>query len=285
MEYGDLIKELREIKDKAPKLFGVKTGTKLDEMFYSITIEDDKVIRRPLGGLPYLSVMNAVGAPDTGKSVLAEQFATVQAYLGYKVLFVTTEMPANFLYNGIRAKALALGLRMEDIEENIITIDASKSEMLRENIKELLKAMDYAIEKKRTSITIVDSITGFFESREMMARGIVRAVYSFLKDKRQTALLVSQKRSSQSSETAEAAGGLAVAHIVDGSIVFDKKVITNRYESALYGMDIGEVLRTIRIDGCRITAHDDSTHVMWIRENGLIDIGEKLSEYIAKVKR
>ncbi|MCX6774213.1 MAG: KaiC domain-containing protein, partial [Candidatus Micrarchaeota archaeon] len=94
-DIGKFVYSLAELKDKAPQYFGVKTGTKLDNMFY--TTEYDEISKRPiknmLGGIPYLSVMNVVGIPDSGKSVLAEQFAITQASLGYKVLMITTENP------------------------------------------------------------------------------------------------------------------------------------------------------------------------------------------------
>ncbi len=88
-ELGDLAKE-------APKLFGIPTGTKLDEMFFKIEEEDGALVKKPLGGLPYLSVFNISGIPDTGKSLFAEQFAAYQASKGYKVLFVTSRVLPTF---------------------------------------------------------------------------------------------------------------------------------------------------------------------------------------------
>ena len=125
---------------------------------------------------------------------------------------------------------------------------------------------------------MIDSVTGLYEHREVLARQIVRQLFNFLKKWNQTAILVSQKRSSQSSETAEAAGGLAVAHIVDGTIVMDKEVITSKWMANLYGKKMGEVIRTIRIDGCRMAPHDTRTYVFEITDTGLIDIKGPLSE-------
>ncbi|NPA22055.1 MAG: KaiC domain-containing protein [Candidatus Micrarchaeota archaeon] len=278
----DYVYELKELEKEAPPLFGVKTGTKIDEMFFKIEWVDGKPKKVPLGGIPYQGVLNVVGVPDTGKSVFVEQFSVVQASLGYRVVFVTTESPAHFLYNALKGKALALGVNFEEIEDNIIVVDASQSAELRENLHVLTKTMDYAIKRKKATVTVIDSITGLYEHKEVFARQVVRGVYNFLKQRRQTALLVSQKRSSQGSDTAEAAGGLAVAHILDGTIVFDKKVIMTLFESRLYKIDIGEVLRTVRIDGCRLAGHDSSTYVMEITDLGLIDIKEKLSQYIKR---
>ena len=274
--------ELGELESKAPKLFGIPTGTKLDEMFFKIEQEDGKFVKKPLGGIPYLAVLNLTGVPDTGKSVLAEQFAVTQANLGYKVLFVTVESPANFLYTALKHKAQALGADFEKVEKNVVVIDASENDELRENPKALIDTMAYAIKEKKVTNTIIDSITGLYEHKEVLARQIVRQFFNFLKKFRQTAILVSQKRSAQASESAEAAGGLAVAHIVDGTIVLDKKLIETRWDVNLYGLPLGSVIRTIRIDGCRLCGHDSRTWVFEITELGTINIICPLSEFIKR---
>ncbi len=274
--------ELQELESKAVKLFGITTGTRLDEMFWKIEREGEGFVKKPLGGIPFLSVINITGLPDSGKSVLAEQFAIVQASKDYRILFVTVESPANFLYTSMKAKAEYLGIDFSKVLRNIIVIDASMNDELRENPKALMDTMAYAIREKHTSNVIMDSITGLYEHKEVMARQIVRVFFNFLKKWRQTGIFISQKRSAQISESAEAAGGLAVAHIVDGTIVLDKKIITTRWESNLYNLPVGSVLRTIRIDGCRLTGHDSRTWVFEITPGGTINIISPLEEYISK---
>lgn len=273
---------LAELEDKAPKLFGIPTGTRLDELFFKVEKTGEGYERKPLGGIPYLAVLNITGIPDTGKSVLAEQFAVAQANAGYRVLYVTVESPANFLYSALRQKSEALGYDFSQVERNVVVIDASASEELRENPRALLDTMGYAIKEKKITNVVIDSITGLYEHREVAARQIVRQFFNFLKKWRQTALLVSQKRSAQASESAEAAGGLAVAHILDGTIVLDKKLIETRWDVSLYRLPIGSVLRTLRIDGCRLAPHDSRTWVFEINELGIIDIIAPLEEYIKK---
>lgn len=274
--------ELSELKEKAPKLFGIPTGTKLDEMFWRVEFSEDKPIKKPLGGIPHLSIINLTGIPDSGKSLLAEQFALYQANEGYKVLFVTVESPANFLYTSLKSKSAYLGMDFERISKNIIVIDASENADLREDPRALMDTMAYAIRERKTNNVIIDSITGLYEHKEMMARQIVRQFFNFLKKWKQTALFVSQKRSAQGAETAEAAGGLAVAHIVDGSIVMDKKLIESKWDMTTYKLPIGSVLRTIRIDGCRLTGHDTRTWVFEITEGGTIKIISPLEEFIRR---
>lgn len=275
---------LSELKSQAPRIFGVATGTRLDELFHIIEIKNGKIERKPLGGIPYLSIINIVGVPDTGKSLFAEEFALYQSTQGSRVLFVTVESPAVFLYNSMKVKAEYLQLPFTKIAKNIVVVDASENVQLREEPRMLMDTMASAIKDKQTSIAIIDSITGLYEHKEIMARQIVRQFFNFLKKWKQTGILVSQKRSSQQETSAEAAGGLAVAHIVDGTIVMDKKLIETRWDSQLYQLPIGSVLRTLRIDGCRLTGHDSRTWVYEITPGGTIDIKLPLEEFLKKHK-
>jgi KaiC domain protein len=281
---GKFVFNLTELKDKAPQYFGVKTGTKLDNMFYTTEYDDisKKPIKNMLGGIPYLSVMNVVGIPDSGKSVLAEQFAITQASLGYKVLIVTTENPANFLYKNIVSRSYAMGIDFDEITDNFTVIDTTRDDSLRENVRRLKGVMSYAIDKKKSTVAVIDSVTGLYESREKEARQIVREIFNFMKEKKQTAMFVSQKRSSQDSMTSEAAGGLGVAHIVDGTLVLDKKVISTKYDEMFYNIPVGSVMRTSRIDGCRMAGHDIETYMMDITEFGLIDIKDRMSRSVKR---
>ncbi len=281
MNVESYVHDLSDITE-SPKLFGVPTGTKLDELFKKISFVDGKPSVRPLGGLPSYSVINVTGIADTGKSILAEQFAVVQASNGYRVLFVTVESPVQFLRSSLEQRAEALGVSFGDVEKNISVIDASQNFELRENLSTFLNTLQYAIKSRSTTVTIIDSITGLYESKEMMARQTVRSIYNALKSNRQTAMLISQKRSYQGYETAETAGGLAVVHIVDGTIVVSKRIIESKRDSEMYGIPLGDVLRTIRIDGCRMAPHDDRTYVFEISTSGLIEIKSRLDEILRR---
>lgn len=273
---------LNEIEFEAPEITGISTGTKIDELFYTIKFKNEKITKQPLGGIPNLSIINIVGLPDTGKSLFAEQFAIYQAYKKNKILYITVESPAIFLYNSMKVKAEYLNIPFNEISKNIVVIDASSNTELREESKLLLDTMSAAIKENNTHITIIDSITGLYEHKEIMARQIVRIFFNFLKKWKQTGIFISQKRSGQQETSAEAAGGLAVAHIVDGTIVMDKKLIETRWDSQLYNMPIGSVFRTLRVDGCRLTGHDSRTWVYEITEGGTINILYPLEEVINK---
>ncbi len=268
-----------EALSKAPKVYGIPTGIEgLDNLFFIVEVENGKIVKKNLGGIPAYSVFNLTGVNDTGKSLMVEQFTVKQASEGHKVAFITVETPANFVAASLKLRASAMGLEFEKFEDNIILIDAASNSKLRENIPDLLATLAYAIKTYKIKFTIIDSITGLFENKEMMARGIVRRVFNFLKKWYQTALLVSQKRSGHEELTAEAAGGYAVGHIVDGTMVLAKEVIDSSFKAKMYGREIGEVVRLFRIDGCRMSGHDTRVHYMEITDTGLVRVLEPIGK-------
>ncbi|NPA53560.1 MAG: KaiC domain-containing protein, partial [Aquificae bacterium] len=227
---------------------------------------------------PAYSVFNITGVSDTGKSLMVEQFSVEQAKRGHKVAFITVEAPANFVVASMKLRATAMGYNFEEFEDNIILIDAASHSTLRENLPDLLATLAYAIKTYHIKFTIIDSITGLFETKEMLARGIVRRLFNFMKKWYQTAFFVSQKRSGHEELTAEAAGGYAVSHIVDGTMVLAKELIDTPYKARLYKKEFGDIVRLFRIDGCRMAGHDTKTHFMEITETGLVRILEPISK-------
>jgi len=267
-----------EALKKAPKLFGVPTGIEgLDNLFFTTESRGKKVIKKALGGIPAYSVFNITGASDTGKTLFVEQFTIKQASRGKRVAFITVETPASFVSLSLKERAKAMGEDFEEIEDNIVLIDAASFSSLRENIPNLLKTLAFSIKNYDIEFTIIDSITGLFEHKEMAARMIVRQIFNFLKKWYQTALLVSQKRSAHEELTAEAAGGYAVGHIVDGTIVMAKELIMSWYQAKTFKKNLGEVVRLFRIDGCRMCGHDTKTYFMEITETGLVKITKPLT--------
>jgi len=258
---------------RAPELVGIPTGVEgLDELFYTTEITPEGLRKVQLGGIPKYGVFNLTGVSDTGKSLIAEQFAVKQASRGESVVFVTVESPAEFVVLGIKQRAQALGIDFEKIKDKIIFIDVASYSSLRDNLAEFFATLAYAIKTYKAEYTVIDSITGLFEEREVAARIVVRKIFSFLKKWKQTALLISQKRSGHEELTAEAAGGYAVGHIVDGTFVVAKELVDTPYKAKMYKVEVGDVVRFFRIDGCRLTGHDTKLHRMEITENGLVRI-------------
>ena len=262
---------------KAPKLEGVPTGVEgLDELFFKTELQNGKVVKKPLGGIPRYAVVNITGVSDTGKSLMVEQFTIKQADRGEPVAFITVESPAPFVTMGLRERATAMGIDFEKIKDKIILIDAASHATLRENIPNLLATLAYVIKTYKVRHTVIDSITGLYEAKEMLARTVVRQLFNFMKKWYQTALFVSQKRSSHEELSAEAAGGFAISHIVDCTMVLAKELIMTKYQAQIYKKEIGDIVRLFRIDGCRLCGHDTKTHFMEITETGLVKIGPPL---------
>ncbi|ADQ04909.1 putative circadian clock protein, KaiC [Caldicellulosiruptor owensensis OL] len=267
--------KLKDLSKAAPELFGVKTGVEgIDKLFYKLEFSKDqeKLVIKPLGGIPSYSVINVSGVADTGKSLFAEQFAVTQANEGNNVLYITVETPAEFLYSSLLFRANAMNIDKSKVEENIYILDVTRDFNIRGNINNFIKTIDNAASKFNIKNVVIDSITGFFESKEIYAREIVRTIYNFLKSKKLTTLMISQKRSGQEQLSAEAAGGYAVSHIVDGTIVFSKQVIMNKFDSSTFKKPIGEIIRLLRVDGCRMCGHDSKTYVFEIDQTGLIKV-------------
>ncbi len=263
-----------EALKKAPDLKGIPTGVEgLDELFFKSEIREGKVVKKPLGGIPAYAVVNITGVSDTGKSIMAEQYTIKQATRGETVAFVTVESPAPFVTMSLKERATAMGVDFLKIENKIVLIDAASHTSLRENLPNLFATLAYAVKQYKVRHTVIDSITGLYEAKEMIARTVVRQLFNFMKKWYQTAIFVSQKRSGHEELTAEAAGGYAVSHIVDCSIVLAKELITSRTMANLYKKEIGEIVRLFRIDGCRMCGHDTRTHFMEITETGLVKIG------------
>ena len=257
----------------APEIIGVPTGIEgLDDLFFTVKEKNGKLEQASLKGVPKYSVFNITGVSDTGKSLMAEQFAIEQAKRGDKVAFITVETPANFVISSIKYRALAMGYDFKEFEDNIILIDAASYSKLRDNISDLLATLSYAIKEYKIQFTVIDSITGLFENKEMMARAIVRRVYNFMKKWYQTTWLISQKRSSHEELSAEAAGGYAVGHIVDGTMIVAKEIILTQYAAKMYKANLGDIVRLFRIDGCRMSGHDTKMHYMEITKTGIVKI-------------
>jgi KaiC domain protein len=264
---------LSELEREAPSLEGVPTGVPgLDNLFFRLIWKDEKPQRVPLPGFPRFAVVHLTGVPDTGKSLVAEQFALAQAQRGEKVLLVTVELPGPFLVQSVRERAKSLGVSWEQVTEHILLADAAKHAELRDDVLALSSLVESVVRRYKVRHVVIDSITGLYEGKEMMARSIVRKLYHTVKSLYQTAIFVSQKRSSHEETSAEAAGGYAVPHIVDCTIVLSKFVVTTKQASSIYGKAVGDVVRTLRIDGCRVCGHDTRTYLAEIDERGVFSL-------------
>ena len=236
-------------KIKLPKMFGIPTGVRgLDELF-------------ELKGFPSHSVFNIVGPAGSGKSLIAEQFAIKQASMGYHVAYVTFGSPADFLAIGIKKKAK----NFDEIKDKIVIIDGASNSRLRKSIKILLNTLAYIIKKYKIKSTVIDPIDGLFELNQN-SKVVVRELFNFMKKWYQNAIFTSRK-------------SYFADDIPDGMIILSKKIIQSIEEEKIYRRKIGEVVRTIRIDSCRLSGHDVDEHMLYIK-NGEVLVGSSIKKVL-----
>jgi RecA/RadA recombinase len=111
----EAVSTLKETGKKAPDIKGIPTGIEgLDDLFFTTVFENGKAKLIPLGGIPQYSVFNITGISDTGKSLMAEQFAIKQASLGNSVAFITVESPAHFVASSMKRAGSRENLQTPD---------------------------------------------------------------------------------------------------------------------------------------------------------------------------
>ncbi|MGB9638123.1 MAG: ATPase domain-containing protein [bacterium] len=188
-----------------------------------------------------------------------------------------TENPLKYVSYSLKRISLLLNLDFEKVKSNIKIVDLTFKYNLINNIDNFLKNLYYELSNNyRNGLIVFDSLTGFYESKEVMARYIVRRIFQFCKNLNLTAFLISQKRE-DSPFSSKSAGGMAISHIADCNIILSKIIISSAYEKKIYEKEIGQVVRTFRIDGCRLCGHSSKTHIFEIDKTGLINFVKYLS--------
>ncbi len=269
----EAVRVVGEALAEAPRIEGVPTGVPgLDELFFVAETRGGRLRVRPLPGFPRYAAVHVTGVSDTGKSLLAEQFALAQADRGEGVIFVTVENPAAFVSVGLAQRRQAMGLA-EAALDRIVIVDAARHAVLREDLAALGATLDVALGKIDARHLVVDSLTGLYEAREVAARQTVRWVYDYVKERKLTAVLTSQKRSSHEELSAEAAGGYVVSHVLDVTVVLAKKLVMSTAQARVWRAPLGELVRFLRVDGSRYSGHDTRTHFLEITPAGLLRVG------------
>ncbi len=252
----------------------VPTGVEnLGRLFFFSEMVDGELKVRQLGGYPRGAFINLTGSSDTGKSLMLQQFAVVNSERE-RIVFVTTESPKEYLGASLNRLASVMGLRETANLRNIVIIDLSRKGL---PLKDLLYSLAMVIRRTGAKHLLIDSLTALFEDREVFARNVTRSLYRFSKRYSLTVLVSSQKRE-DSPFSSRAAGGLAIGHIVDCNIVLSKLIVSTPFEKKLYGKDIGDVVRTLRIDGCRLCGHSSKTFIMDITREGMVKVLAPLSK-------
>ncbi|WP_236727667.1 KaiC domain-containing protein [Caldanaerobacter subterraneus] len=193
------------------------------------------------------------------------------------VPYVPVEVPAVFSVQGLKQRCKGLGIEWGKTVNASYLLDLCHQTELKSSVDELPIRLGDIIEEMIIKACVIVSVSGLYEGQEMVARNLVRKLCEVMNDNDQTAIFISQKRSRHEELSSEAAGGYTVSHILDCNIVL-AKIVASRTPASSYGVSPGEVVRTIRTDGCRMRGHDTRVHIPRIDDLGIVKVGKALSE-------
>lgn len=280
----NLIIRPSEDESEPKELIGLPTGTLIDKLFL-------KVDGTALGGLPYGGQFAITGLPGAGKSILMEEIAINVANQGYKVFFLTSEdqwtgktlrMDLN---SRMQQKAKILGIDWKKIALNLIVLDIVTNSELR-TWDTLIRTYRYIVEKEQIELAIFDSVTVLESYRGALKFRVIEiARYNQLHGI--TGLFVNQRRE-ESWDSYEMAGGIGIAHALDGTIIIDYGRVYHPDQEMELELKHGWNVNIMRVLDCRICGFIRErqrikiTHDGFIREIGDNELGteqEKIHDY------
>jgi KaiC/GvpD/RAD55 family RecA-like ATPase len=235
------------VEAKKP-LLGFTTGTFIDELFLT---PDGK----SLGGIPICGQFAITGLPGAGKSILVEEIAVRVAASGRKVLYATAEdtwksaTPRFDLQSRLKQKADILGLDWNKIRENLFVLDTVAYPELRD-WNTFAETYRYVAEKEKIELAIIDSVT-VLEAYRGALKYRVMELARYNQVHGITALYVNQ-RSSEVWDSYDMAGGIGLAHNLDGTIIVDYGRVYWYDQQVDLGVDRGEFVRIARVLDCRM---------------------------------
>jgi KaiC/GvpD/RAD55 family RecA-like ATPase len=238
--------------DEAPEakkpLVGMSTGTFFDQLFLTSDGES-------LNGVPICGQFAITGLPGAGKSILVEEIAVRVAAAGKKTLFATAEdtwksaTPRFDLQSRMKQKADILGLDWNQIMESLFVLDTVMYPELRD-WSTFAETYRYVVEKEGMELAIIDSVTVLEAYRGALKYRVMElARYNQLHGV--TGLYVNQ-RSAERWDSYDMAGGIGLAHNLDGTIIVDYGRIYWEDQKVDLEANRGEFVRIARVLDCRM---------------------------------
>lgn len=238
--------------DVAPEakksLIGLPTGTFIDQLF--LTPEGET-----LNGVPICGQFAITGLPGAGKSILVEEIGVRVAAAGKKTLFATAEdtwksaTPRFDLQSRMKQKADILKLDWKKVKENLYVLDTVMYPELREWTT-FAETYRYVVEKERIELAIIDSVTVLEAYRGALKYRVMElARYNQLHGV--TGLYVNQ-RSAERWDSYDMAGGIGLAHNLDGTIIIDYGRVYWQDQQTDLEANRGEFVRVARVLDCRM---------------------------------
>ncbi|MEM3641186.1 MAG: ATPase domain-containing protein [Candidatus Bathyarchaeia archaeon] len=261
------------IEAKKP-LIGFPTGTFIDHLF--LTPEG-----KSLGGVPICGQLAITGLPGAGKSILVEEIAVRVAASGRKVLYVTAEdtwksaTPRFDLQSRLKQKAEILGLDWNKIRQNLFVLDTVAYPELRD-WNTFAETYRYVAEKEKIELVIIDSVT-VLEAYRGALKYRVMELARYNQVHGITALYVNQ-RSSEVWDSYDMAGGIGLAHNLDGTIIVDYGRVYWYDQQVDLKADRGEFVRIARVLDCRMSNFERRRLKVDITQDGFLRAIEPISK-------
>jgi len=229
-------------------LIGLSTGTFLDYLF--LTPEG-----KTLNGVPICGQFAITGLPGAGKSILVEEIGVRVAATGRKVLYATAEdtwksvTPRFDLQSRMKQKADILGLDWSKVMENLYVLDTVLYPELRD-WSTFAETYRYVMEKEGVELAIIDSVTVLESYRGALKYRVMElARYNQLHGV--TGLYVNQ-RSAETWDSYDMAGGIGLAHNLDGTIIVDYGRVYWQDQQVDLDANRGQFVRIARVLDCRM---------------------------------
>ena len=245
---SNLVLQPDEAVEAKKPLMGFPTGTFIDHLF--LTPEG-----KSLEGVPICGQFAITGLPGAGKSILVEEIAVRVAALGRKVLYATAEdtwksaTPRFDLQSRLKQKADILGLDWNKIRENLFVLDTVAYPELRD-WNTFAETYRYVSEKEKIELAIIDSVT-VLEAYRGALKYRVMELARYNQVHGITALYVNQ-RSSEVWDSYDMAGGIGLAHNLDGTILIDYGRVYWQDQQVDLALGRGEFVRISRVLDCRM---------------------------------
>jgi len=237
-----------EAAEAKKPLIGLPTGTFIDYLF--LTAEG-----KPLNGVPICGQFAVTGLPGAGKSILVEEIAVRVSAAGRRVLYATAEdtwksvTPRFDLQSRLKQKAEILGLDWGRVRENLFVLDTVVFPDLRDwNI--FAETYRFVVEREKIELAIVDSVTVLEAYRGALKYRVMElARYNQLHGV--TGLYINQ-RSAEMWDSYDMAGGIGLAHNLDGTIIVDYGRVYWGDQQVDLEAKRGEFVRIARVLDCRM---------------------------------
>ncbi|MDH5447832.1 MAG: hypothetical protein OEY24_03830 [Candidatus Bathyarchaeota archaeon] len=253
-------------------LVALPTGTFIDYLFF--TPEG-----KTLNGLPIVGQFALTGLPGAGKSILVEEIAVNVSSVGKKVLYATAEdtwqspTPRFDLQSRIKEKADFLGKNWNKIQENLFVLDTVMFPELLD-WDTFAETYRYVVEKENIDLAIIDSVT-VLESYRGALKYRVMELARHNQKKGVTCIYVNQ-RGKDSWDSYEMAGGIGLAHNLDGTIIVDYGRVYWQDQQTELEVKRGEFVRIARVLDCRMCNFKRDRIRIEITKEGLVRLVEDI---------